>query len=131
MTGRYITAGFPLFLWHLLEYNNLPWLGIINTNEGGGKQIHIDLINTFMSWLWRPSVDMEIYEFKCTTDFFYQEENPFEKVFFIKDHPTMASIAVELGIFPSLTQARKNGWGYPTKLGKRTLTKRRIAIDVR
>lgn len=35
----------------------------------------------------------------------------------IKEHWTMANIASEMGLFPSVSQARKNGWNNPIEVG--------------
>ncbi len=35
----------------------------------------------------------------------------------IESHWSMAHIAVEMGIFPSAGQARKNGWNQPIEIG--------------
>jgi hypothetical protein len=43
---------------------------------------------------------------------------------------TMAHIVSELGIFPSVTQARKNGWDKPIVLGKHVLTKNKIHVEI-
>lgn len=43
---------------------------------------------------------------------------------------TMAHIMVELGIFPSLTQAKKNGWDKPIKLGVQTVTSKKILVEI-
>ena len=46
-------------------------------------------------------------------------------------HATMANIAVELGIFPSLTQARKNGWDGELIVGEiHTLTKKKYLVEI-
>lgn len=42
----------------------------------------------------------------------------------------MAHVVVELGIFPSVTQARKNGWNDPITLGIHHLTKKKIAVEI-
>ncbi len=43
---------------------------------------------------------------------------------------TMANVMVKLGVFPSVTQARKNGWDKPIELGEQLLTKRRISVNI-
>lgn len=50
--------------------------------------------------------------------------------FKLADHPSMATIMVALGVFPSVTQARKNGWDKKTEVGTQVVTKRRIWIRV-
>lgn len=40
-----------------------------------------------------------------------------EHVIMIEDHWTMAHIMKEAGIFPSVSQARKNGWNKPIPNG--------------
>lgn len=40
-----------------------------------------------------------------------------ETFIIIQDHWTMANIMKEAGIFPSVTQARKNGWNKPIPEG--------------
>jgi len=45
-------------------------------------------------------------------------------------NPTMAHVLVHLGVFPSLSQARKNGWDKPIILGKQMLTKKRISVEI-
>lgn len=52
------------------------------------------------------------------------------KVSELPENATMANIAVLLEIFPSLTQARKNGFDRPITLGKHTLTKRKIEVEI-
>lgn len=57
----------------------------------------------------------------------------FPKIFRLSELPegaTFANIAVELGIFPSLTQARKNGFDRPLTLGEHILTKKKIRISI-
>ena len=52
---------------------------------------------------------------------------PHPQVFSIsqmEDGATMANIMVEMGIFPSLTQARKNGWNKPLVLGRHIIHKK-------
>lgn len=51
---------------------------------------------------------------------------PFPTEFKLSEHPTLASIVVELGIFPSITQARKNGFDKESTPGIHTFTKKRI-----
>jgi len=46
------------------------------------------------------------------------------------DEPQLAHILVELKIFPSLTQARKNGFDKPLTLGDHVFTKRKIRARV-
>ena len=43
---------------------------------------------------------------------------------------TLADVAVVVGIFKSVTQARKNGWEKPIQLGKALLGKKRIAVEI-
>lgn len=58
---------------------------------------------------------------------------PFPKVF-KRDkwgpEGTMAHVAVELGIFPSLTQARKNGFDKPLTLGEHEFKKKRLRFVI-
>jgi len=46
------------------------------------------------------------------------------------DEPQLAHVLVELKIFPSLTQARKNGFDKPLTLGDHVFTKRKIRARV-
>lgn len=48
----------------------------------------------------------------------------------LPDGATMAHVAVLVGIFPSLTQARKNGWDRPIELGEQFLSKKRIHVNI-
>ncbi|RYD63095.1 MAG: hypothetical protein EOP83_12980 [Verrucomicrobiaceae bacterium] len=41
---------------------------------------------------------------------------------------TMAHVMALLKVFPSVGQARKNGWDKPITLGDHTLTKKRIRV---
>ena len=43
---------------------------------------------------------------------------------------TMANVLVALGVFPSLTQARRNGQTAPLTLGRHVLTKKRLAVEI-
>lgn len=43
---------------------------------------------------------------------------------------TMAHVMVQLGVFPSMTQARKNNWDKPIVLGEQFLTKKRIHVNI-
>lgn len=43
---------------------------------------------------------------------------------------TMAHVVVALGMFPSLSQARKNQWDKPLVLGTQELTKKKIRINI-
>ena len=43
-------------------------------------------------------------------------------------NPTTAHVAVALGIFPSITQARKNGWNEPLVPGEFEFTKKRKRV---
>lgn len=54
----------------------------------------------------------------------------FPQEFSQSEHPTMATIMVALEVFPSVNQARKNGWDTPTELGIHTLTKKRLRIKI-
>lgn len=44
--------------------------------------------------------------------------------------PLMAHIMAELKIFPSVGQARKNGWDKPLELGDHTVTKKKIRFRI-
>lgn len=46
-------------------------------------------------------------------------------------NPLMAHVMAKAGIFPSVGQARKNGWNKPLVVGEWTVTKKRIKITVR
>ena len=51
----------------------------------------------------------------------------------IQSHWTMANLAVEMGLFPSLGQAKKNGWGDSIPEGfteKRNLGKMKKALFI-
>ena len=51
----------------------------------------------------------------------------------IQSHWTMANLAVEMGLFPSLGQAKKNGWNDPIPEGfteKRNLGKMKKALFI-
>lgn len=43
---------------------------------------------------------------------------------------TFANIVVLLGLFPSLSQARKNNWDKPLTLGVHSLTKKKILVEI-
>lgn len=48
-----------------------------------------------------------------------------------RDGDTIAHACVAIGMFPSLSQARRNGWDRPLVLGERLeLTKKKIRVDV-
>ena len=53
-----------------------------------------------------------------------------QNIFSLKEHPNISSIVSALGIFPSVTQARKNGFDKPTTLGEYVFTKRKIKCTV-
>lgn len=58
------------------------------------------------------------------------------QVFFIEDfaeirNPLMAHVMAKAGIFPSVGQARKNGWDKPLTIGAWRVTKRKLGIEVR
>lgn len=58
------------------------------------------------------------------------------KVFHLSDfaevkNPTMAHVMAKAGIFPSVSQARKNGWDRPIETGEFTVTKKKIKIIVK
>ena len=44
--------------------------------------------------------------------------------------PLMAHVMAKAGIFPSVSQARKNGWDKPLIIGEWTVTKKKIKIEV-
>lgn len=46
-------------------------------------------------------------------------------------NPLMAHVMAKAGIFPSVGQARKNGWNKPLTEGEWTLTKKKIKVTVR
>lgn len=46
-------------------------------------------------------------------------------------NPLMAHVMVKAGIFPSVGQARKNGWNKPLTEGEWILTKKKIKVSVR
>lgn len=51
----------------------------------------------------------------------------------IKDlpqNPLMAHVMVKIGVFPSVSQAKKNGWDKPIEIGKHVLTKKRIEVEI-
>jgi len=48
----------------------------------------------------------------------------------LPDNALMAHVMAEVGIFPSVTQARKNGWDKPLTTGVFTVTKKKIRIKV-
>jgi hypothetical protein len=43
----------------------------------------------------------------------------------------MAHVMAKAGIFPSISQARKNGWDKPIEVGEWTVTKKRIKVEVK
>lgn len=43
---------------------------------------------------------------------------------------TMANVMVALKVFPSLKQARNNGWNKPLELGVQEVTKKRLRIEI-
>lgn len=45
-------------------------------------------------------------------------------------NPLMAHVMTKAGIFPSVGQARKNGWDKPLAVGEWTVTKKKIKIVV-
>lgn len=45
-------------------------------------------------------------------------------------NPLMAHVMKEAGIFPSIGQARKNGWDKPLTIGEWSVTKKKIRIKV-
>ena len=57
---------------------------------------------------------------------------PFPKKYKISELEgwTMANILVDLGIFPSVTQARKNGWDKPLTTGIHSFTKKKIHVEI-
>jgi hypothetical protein len=61
------------------------------------------------------------------------EPIPFPKTYSIEEigpDASMANVMVDLGIFPSLTQARKNGWNKPLVLGDHEIGKKKIRIRI-
>jgi len=46
-------------------------------------------------------------------------------------NPLMAHVMAKVGIFPSVSQARKNGWDKPLVVGEWTVTKKKIKIIVK
>lgn len=44
--------------------------------------------------------------------------------------PLLAHVMAKAGIFPSVGQARKNGWNKPLTTGSWTVTKKKIKIEV-
>ncbi len=46
-------------------------------------------------------------------------------------NPLMAHVMAKAGIFKSIGQARKNGWGKPLVAGEWTVTKKKIKIIVK
>ena len=46
-------------------------------------------------------------------------------------NPLMAHVMAKAGIFPSVGQARKNGWDKPLVAGEWTVTKKKIRIIVK
>lgn len=58
-----------------------------------------------------------------------------EHVFKLSDfsevnNPLMAHVMAKAGIFPSVSQARKNGWNKPLTTGSWSVTKKKIRIRV-
>lgn len=45
-------------------------------------------------------------------------------------NPTMAHVMVKLGVFPSVNQAKKNGWDKPITLGEHILTKKKVRVQI-
>lgn len=45
-------------------------------------------------------------------------------------NPLMAHVMAKAGIFPSISQARKNGWDKPLTTGTWIVTKKKIKIEV-
>lgn len=48
----------------------------------------------------------------------------------LPENAVMAHVMAEAGIFPSISQARKNGWDKPLTKGMFTVTKKKIRIKV-
>ena len=48
----------------------------------------------------------------------------------LPDNATMAHVMAKAGIFPSISQARKNGWDKPLTTGVFTVTKKKFRIKV-
>lgn len=46
-------------------------------------------------------------------------------------NPLMAHVMAKAGVFPSVGQARKNGWNKPLVVGEWTVTKKKIKVIVR
>ena len=44
--------------------------------------------------------------------------------------PLLAHVMAKAGIFPSVGQARKNGWNKPLQVGTWTVTKKKIKVEV-
>jgi hypothetical protein len=55
-------------------------------------------------------------------DMFFGPIDPNDTFFIIQDHWTMAHIIHKAGIFPSISQAKKNGWNKPIPVGFTILT---------
>jgi len=43
----------------------------------------------------------------------------------------MAHVMHKAGIFPSVSQARKNGWDRPIEVGQWSVTKKKIKVEVK
>ena len=61
----------------------------------------------------------------------WDEIGPFKTIKMnVAEHPTLAHAVVAIGMFTSVTQARKNGWDKPMEAGKFTFKKRRVVLTV-
>lgn len=58
---------------------------------------------------------------------------PFPKTFTLShfgEGATLANVVVEIGLFPSITQARKNGFVDPLTVGDFAFTKKKIRVRI-
>ena len=58
------------------------------------------------------------------------EPIPFPTEFKLSEHPNIETIVVELGMFSSVTQARKNKFSYASAPGIHFLAKRKFRIKI-
>lgn len=80
---------------------------------------------------WRGKISVPPIEIKMHNIGTTSDSNA--HVFSIKDFKEgalLAHVMHKAGIFPSISQARKNGWERPIEVGTWTLTKKRIRVTV-
>lgn len=96
----------------------------------GGKAAFLNRIRIRTSFLLQEGVDLGHWpSFNAET----LTPNPPAKTFKLSDFPEkalMAHVMAKAKIFPSVSEAKRNGWDRPIEVGQWTVTKKKILVEV-